>query len=380
MTEPAVQYTTTPDGISIAWAEAGQGPAMLFCTFSPFSHVRDQFTVYRDVLEAFAQSFRVITFDARGTGMSERDVDSVSADTHFADARAVLDAAKVERAVVNVDGTSILATSTGLRLAISCPQQITHVVLEAPFVSVGDLADTPFGRTGLALAELDWAVYTQALFRILLGISSPEMIESYSTLAGGWVDPSVGLKYIREWEALDLSDILPKVRQPTLVTRNDPCCVPVRCCERVAAKIPRARFRQWSDPTYAGMADLIREFTGQDSDRSMREPQAEKPTGVHAALQDHATAVILFADIVDSTALTERLGDAAFRDKARELDAGLRTLIRDSGGTPSKASFSATECWPSSPARDRPLRWHWLAGRLAMRVVCRCTSGYTPAT
>jgi len=46
------------------------------------------------------------------------------------------------------------------------------------------------------------------------------------------------------------------------------------------------------------------------------------------------TAVILFADIADSTALTERLGDAPFREKARELDAALRTVIGDHAGTP----------------------------------------------
>ena len=45
-------------------------------------------------------------------------------------------------------------------------------------------------------------------------------------------------------------------------------------------------------------------------------------------------AVILFADIADSTALTEQLGDAAFREKARELDTSLRAIIGESGGTP----------------------------------------------
>jgi len=43
---------------------------------------------------------------------------------------------------------------------------------------------------------------------------------------------------------------------------------------------------------------------------------------------------LLFADIADSTALTERLGDAAFRERARDLDATLRTIIRDHAGTP----------------------------------------------
>jgi len=45
-------------------------------------------------------------------------------------------------------------------------------------------------------------------------------------------------------------------------------------------------------------------------------------------------AVILFADIVESTALTEELGDAAFRAKARELDVALRAIIRECSGTP----------------------------------------------
>jgi len=45
------------------------------------------------------------------------------------------------------------------------------------------------------------------------------------------------------------------------------------------------------------------------------------------------TAVILFADIVDSTALTERMGDAAFRERARALDASLRSIISEAGGT-----------------------------------------------
>ena len=54
-------------------------------------------------------------------------------------------------------------------------------------------------------------------------------------------------------------------------------------------------------------------------------PSSDLPSG---------TAIILFADIADSTALTERLGDDAFRAKARDLDAALRSVIRDHNGTP----------------------------------------------
>jgi class 3 adenylate cyclase len=56
--------------------------------------------------------------------------------------------------------------------------------------------------------------------------------------------------------------------------------------------------------------------------------------GVDQPKEGSGTAIILFADIVDSTALTERLGDAAFRAKARELGGALRALIRECAGTP----------------------------------------------
>jgi class 3 adenylate cyclase len=54
----------------------------------------------------------------------------------------------------------------------------------------------------------------------------------------------------------------------------------------------------------------------------------------HAPVGEHDTAIILFTDIADSTALTERLGDAAFRERARTLDASLREAVRAHDGRP----------------------------------------------
>ena len=85
------------------------------------------------------------------------------------------------------------------------------------------------------------------------------------------------------------------------------------------------------------------------------------------------TAIILFADIVDSTALTERLGDAAFREKARALDDAMRAAIRDDGGTaidgkllgdgvlatfPSAAQAIAAALALRAPRGDRGLPLH----------------------
>jgi class 3 adenylate cyclase len=97
--------------------------------------------------------------------------------------------------------------------------------------------------------------------------------------------------------------------------------------KRMAASVPNARFVQFDQEqvlAFGGEASvqIIEQFLDEDES----DPQDEQ------SLQGHA--VILFADIADSTGLTERLGDSAFRDKARELDTSLRSLIRDTSGKP----------------------------------------------
>jgi len=326
MEPPPVQYTTTTDGVSIAWAEAGEGPSVVFCGPTPFTHVQEQVAAQEAYYGALARSFRLITFDARGTGMSERDVADVSAGTLLADAEAVTDAAKVDRFVV-LGGAALLASSTALQLATARPERVTHLVLESPYQNVRELADTPYGRVGLALAEVDWGVYVQTLIRVLGGWDAADSawLDPFAKAAARWADPALGLRYMRLAEATDLGDLLAAVRQPTLVLRSDPSMAPARSCQRIAAKIPGAQFRQYADPTFAQQAELIRAFVGQSPPPAAAIASAAAPSSM---------AVILFTDIVDSTALTERLGDTVFRTAARALDEGMRAAMREAGGTP----------------------------------------------
>jgi len=321
--EPRVQYTTTSDGVSIAWGEAGHGPALLNCGSTPFTHVQESSAV-SGAFGALARSFRVITFDARGIGMSERAVADVSTSTLLMDAEAVIGAAKLDRFVV-LTGMGLLALSPALQLATGLPERVTHLALNSPHQNMRELADTPYGRTGLALAEADWGVYVQTVFRVLVGLDAAgsTWVDRMARAAAGWVDPSVGLQYTRLREATDLGDLLARVRQPTLVLRSDPSLIPTRVCQRIAAKIPGAQFRQYADPTFELQAELIREFVGLPTPSPS--PSLDAPTA-------SGTAVILFTYIVSSTALTERMGDAAFRDALRAIDAGLRAAIRDAGG------------------------------------------------
>jgi len=138
------------------------------------------------------------------------------------------------------------------------------------------------------------------------------------------VEPDAYRAALDASEHYDVSALLPGVTAPTLVVHNQNSpWVGVQSGRRLAAGIPDSRFVVVEDLTYAQLPSLIYEF--------LREGEASTPG---AAALTSGTAIILFADIADSTALTERLGDTGFRAKARELDGGLRTIIRDQGGTP----------------------------------------------
>jgi class 3 adenylate cyclase len=336
MDVPPVQYTITTDGVSIAWAEAGQGPALLYCPPTPFSHVLEFVAVFEAYCAALARSFRLIIFDARGTGMSERDVADVSTATLLMDAEAVVDAAKLDRFAVFAD-TGHLALSMALQLAAALPERVTHLVLESPYQNMGELADTPYGRTGLALAEADWAVYTQTVIRVLSGWDPNDStwVDPLAQAVAGWVDPSVGLHYMRVRDATDVGDLLAGVRQPTLVLRNEPNAVPARYCQRIAARIPGAQFRQFSDPTYEQTAELIRAFVGlPSSSLTLGTPD------VSSALR-----AVLFTDLVGHTEMMQRLGDNKGRAVLREHERITRETLKEYGGVEVKTdgdSFMAS--------------------------------------
>jgi class 3 adenylate cyclase len=125
--------------------------------------------------------------------------------------------------------------------------------------------------------------------------------------------------------AWDVSALLPRVSAHTLVVHNrNNRFLPVQSGQRLAARIPNARFQLVDDMDWVQLPGIITGFLG-ESDQIAPHRIDSVPSG---------TAVILFADIADSTALTERMGDAAFRETARALDDRLRAAVREAGGTP----------------------------------------------
>ena len=169
------------------------------------------------------------------------------------------------------------------------------------------------------MAEEDWEYYTLALASALTGFRDSDLAKQAAAAFRAGMSARAYLSYRDASQKIDVTDLVPVLNVPALVLHNP--ANPVSKVDRLrvlASRIPNARLITTEDPA-AAIDAFLREGEEQ------AEAPHELPTGMTA---------ILFADIADSTALTERLGDAAFRAKARELGGTLRALIRERAGQP----------------------------------------------
>ena len=318
--EPHIQYATTSDGVSIAFMDLGAGTplvfvgivwgdAHLYASGAPISKPLTD--------ELVAAGFRCIRYDSRGTGSSDRDAADFSLEASVRD---------LEAAVQSLDlgGFDLIARGhggpTAIAYSVQHPKRVSHLTLVDSAASGKELHASevrPINviQTG---SQAEWEYFTLALGNQLMKYEDSEAGRKYGEKMRAGMTVQAFLACEESFERIDVTALLPSVSVPALVVHDsglERAHMKV-AAQRLARRIPNARFVSTDDWVRA-----FREFVREERDGA----SDVLPAG---------TATILFADIVDSTALTERLGDAAFRDKARELDATLRAIIRENAGTP----------------------------------------------
>ncbi len=192
---------------------------------------------------------------------------------------------------------------------------------------MADLLNTPQSRTLTAAAQNDWVMATEAIGYVVFG-SGREESRDWGAYIRSCIGPEAFaptyLDFVATWDA---SDLAPMIGVPTLIVKHQGVqVVMMEMVKDLATLIPNAQFAivqgTWADNPEVFARRMIAFVNSGVGDA----PPAPE-------LSSSGLTAILFADIVDSTALTERLGDAAFRDKARDLDTALRAVIREHAGT-----------------------------------------------
>ncbi len=341
MTEPRIQYAKTSDGVSIAFTVLGSGTEALVSAPNTWGdlHLYKAMPPYRAYFDALAdRGRRVVIYDSRDTGSSEHRDSDYSDRARLADLQAVLDR-------VGLDRFSLYGFLHGCRTAtaysVAHPDRVKRLVLSQPFVRGTDFYTAVpemamITRMDPATPEEE-EIVRLSRSSILTGFTDPDLAAQLSSATGSSMSASELTAFNEATRWSDISSLLTQISVPTLVIFTHsflPAVLPLT--REVARLVPGAEFietgEQGGTTQDIGALDVVDAFLRGDEGAG----PGESSPGPAASRADLAsgTAVILFADIVESTALTEKLGDSAFRDKARDLDAALRKIIREVDGTP----------------------------------------------
>ena len=259
---------------------------------------------WRKFYERLAQSFRLILFDKRGTGLSDLGGHFPALETRMDDVRAVLDAVGSSSAVLlgSHDGCSMAAM-----YAATYPERTSALVVFQP------VAHDPEGHTEDAqanLADLRERWGTQEYSDEMLKETAPSLYadpaerEWFANWLRVGASPAVAYALNRAWFETDLRDVLPAVRVPTLVLYR-PVMRMEEHAREVAGLIPAASVLRVSGMDYSEI------FLSPEIPEEVERFVAGE---VVPEVPDSVLATVLFTDIVGSTERATELGDRAWRE------------------------------------------------------------------
>ena len=240
-----VHFCTASDGVRIAYAVAGRGPPLVKAA-NWLNHLEYdwQSPIWSELLHELAASHWLVRYDERGNGLSDWDVDDISFEAFVRDLESVVDAAGLDR-------FALLGISQGCAVsivyAIRHPERISHLVLHGGFARGRARRDLEHARTLLSLVKQGWGqenpAFRQFFTSLFLPEGTPEQMQWFNDLQRITTSPENAVRIMQATGELDISDLLPQVRVPTLVLhcRNDAAVV-LDEGRRLAAGIPGAKF------------------------------------------------------------------------------------------------------------------------------------------
>jgi class 3 adenylate cyclase len=318
---PKIRYTKTDDGASIAYGTVGAGPIDLLCIPGFVSHLEVlwEAPVAQDYFGRLASFSRLIMFDKRGQGLSDRPPAPPTLEQSVMDARAVLEATGSGQAVVY--GISEGGPTAAL-LTASHPDRVSALILYGTWMRFLEAPDYPEGisrdqfEAFVEIARRDWGG------PVALGLWAPSVQDDkavqrwWAKLLRTGTSPAGVEALLRLYTQIDVRPVLPAITAPTLVLhRTGDRIARIGWSRTTAHAIPNARLVELPGidhlPVYnpAQIVDEIEEFV-----------TGARP--VHAP--DRMLATVMFTDIVDSTRRAAELGDRRWRELLERHD----TLIR----------------------------------------------------
>jgi len=378
MDVPQTRYAQSGN-VSIAYQVVGDGPFDLVYAPAFVSHVElaweiPSLAAYFRRLASFS---RLIRFDKRGTGMSDRVGSLPTLETRMDDLRAVMDAARSERA-------AIIGVSEGGPMAVlfaaTYPDRAWALVLEGTYARTLWAPDYPWGEREdefereLAEDMQGWEAGTQErslqIARGLAPSGSEADWEPLAKMIRHGASPGARRDLVLMSRQIDVRHALPAIQIPTLVlnrTGEDPFTI--ASSRHLADQIAGARHTEFPGRDHALFVGDPDRVAG-EIEAFLSEAWAELPDRSEAST---LLATVLFTDIVSSTQKMAELGDRRWRELLQEHHgvvrrqlARFRGVEMDTAGDGFFARFDgparAIQCAQAITTAVQPLGIHVRAG------------------
>lgn len=307
---PETRYARSGD-VNIAYQVFGDGPLSLVIAPGFVSHCEVLWELPQIArgFERMGSYARVILFDKREQGLSDRLGRPPTVEEMVDDMQAVLDASRTERAACfGISEGGAMA----LLFAATHPQRCTHLALWNTYARVTRAPDYP---EGIDPAELDnWGEVMKERWGGPVAMGSfapsrkgdPEAEAFWAHLLRAGTSPRSAVALMELYKQLDVRSVLPVISAPTLVmARADDRAVPAVQGRYIADHIAGARYVEFPG------ADHVMWFEGGED---IHDELEEFLTGTRRERPaERALATVMFTDIVDSTARAARMGDRAWR-------------------------------------------------------------------
>jgi len=305
------RYAKSGD-VSIAYQLLGKGPPDLVLVPGWVSNIDvfwEEPTLAR-FLTRLASFSRLILFDKRGTGLSDRVADMPSLEVRMDDVRAVMDVVGSEFAALF--GYSEGGTMCAL-FAATHPSRTSALIMSGAFARRTWAPDYPWGRTEeqqqafLDQVEREWGG------PVGIDVRAPSMAQDerfrqwWARFLRASASPAAAAMLVRMNAEIDIRQLLPAIQVPTLILHSvNDRVIDMGVARYMAARIPRSKLVELHGTDHLPWGD--------DSDAILDEIE-EFLTGVRrSAEHDRVLATVLFTDIVGATEKAASLGDRRWGD------------------------------------------------------------------
>jgi pimeloyl-ACP methyl ester carboxylesterase len=329
---PETRYSRSADGVHIAYQVLGDADLDLVVSPGFVSHLEHSWEdpQMARFLRRLASFSRLIVFDKRGTGMSDRSVDEHAPllEDRVNDIATLMDTVGSERAaMMGLSETGAVA----LLFAATYPERTRAVVAYGTFAGGGDTGPTypwapdPGQAEWLDDIERNWGRGVLFLDEFAGSLrDDTHYTEWFAKLERLSASPGAAVAIARMVMQMDVRDVLPTIRVPTLVLhKRDDQAVPLEEGKYIADHIPGAKFVELPGTDHwpwIGHEDAVEEI--QEFLTGMRE----------TAATHRAVVTVMFVDIVDSTKRAAELGDRRWADLLESFYAVVRRELDRSEG------------------------------------------------